>query len=58
MSKQGVTLTRTSNKPRPEGSTPTERVRPPKRPRDSSEPGKCRKAATNIKIAFLKENYP
>jgi hypothetical protein len=58
MSKQGETPTGASKRPRSEDSTPTESVRPLKRPRDSSGPGTCREALTNIKIAILKENYP
>jgi hypothetical protein len=58
MPKQGETLTGASKRPRSEGSTPTETVRPPKRPRDSRGPGTYREALTNIKIAIFKENYP
>jgi hypothetical protein len=56
--KQGETLTRTSNRPRLQGRTPTKRVRPPKRPRKSSGPGTYKDALTNINIAIFKENHP
>jgi hypothetical protein len=56
--KQGETLTETPKRPRSEGSTSTEMARPPKRPRDSSEPGNYKEALTNIKIAIFKETYP
>jgi hypothetical protein len=56
--KHKETLTRTSKRPRPKDSTPTERVRPPKMPRDSSGPGTYEEALTNIKIATFKKNYP
>jgi hypothetical protein len=46
----GETLTGTSKRPTPEDSTPIERVRPLKRPRDSSGPGTYKEALTNIKI--------
>jgi hypothetical protein len=45
----------------PEGSIPTERVRPPrppKRPKDYSGPGTYKEALTNIKLAIFKEKYP
>jgi hypothetical protein len=56
--KHGETSTRTSKRPKLEDTTPTERARPPKRPRDSSGPGTYKEALTNIKIAIFKENYP
>jgi hypothetical protein len=56
--KQGETLTGTSKRSRSEKSTLMERVKPPKRPRDSSGPGTYVKALANIKIAIFKENNP
>jgi hypothetical protein len=35
-----------------------ERVRPPKKSRDSSGPGTYKEVLTNIKIAIIKENHP
>jgi hypothetical protein len=58
MPKSGETLTRNTTRPRPEGSTPTKRVRPPKRPRECSGPGTYKEALTNIRIAIFKENHP
>jgi hypothetical protein len=55
---QGETPTGASKRPRPEGSTPMERVNTPKRPRDSRGPGTYREALTDTKIAIFKENYP
>jgi hypothetical protein len=56
--KRGETSTKTSKRPRSEGSTPTETARDPKRPRDLSGPGTYKEALTNIKIAIFKESYP
>jgi hypothetical protein len=56
--KQGETSTKTSKRPRPEGSTPTEMARAPKRPRDFSGPGTYMEALTNIKMAIFGETYP
>jgi hypothetical protein len=56
--KQGEAQTGASKRPRSEGSTPTEQVRPPTRRRDSRGPGSYTEAMTNIKIAVFKENYP
>jgi hypothetical protein len=56
--KQGEISTRTYKKPRPEDSTPTERVRPPKRSRDSSGPGTFEEVLTNVKITIFKEKQP
>jgi hypothetical protein len=56
--KQEETTTRTSKRPRPECSTPTERVRPLKRTRDSRKPRTDKKPLTNIKIAIFKVGYP
>jgi hypothetical protein len=58
MPKQEETPTGATKKPRPERSTPTERARPPKGPRDSSGSWTYNEALTNIKIAIFKENYP
>jgi hypothetical protein len=55
--KQGETSTRTSKRPRPEDSTPTERVRPPKWPRDSSDPGTYEEVLTDIKITIIQEKH-
>jgi hypothetical protein len=44
------------DKPRSEGSTPTETARTPKRPRDSKGPGTYKEALTNIKVAYLQRN--
>jgi hypothetical protein len=57
MLNQGATPTRTAKRPRPEGSTPTERVTLPKMPRDSRVPETSREVLTNIKIGIFKENY-
>jgi hypothetical protein len=57
MPRQGETPSGTSTRPRPEGSTLTERVRPPKRHRDSRGPGTYKEALTNTKIANLKVNF-
>jgi hypothetical protein len=57
MPKEGEAPTGASKRPRSEGSTPTKRVRPLKRPRDSRGPGTYREALTSIKIAIFKENY-
>jgi hypothetical protein len=57
-SKQGETPTGTLKRPRLEGSTPTKRIRTPKRPRDLKGPGTYTEALTNIKIAIFKESYP
>jgi hypothetical protein len=56
--KQGETSTETPKRPRPEGGTPIETARPPKRPKDSSGPGNYKEALTNIKIAIFKVTYP
>jgi hypothetical protein len=56
--KQGETSTETLNRPRLEGSTPTEMARAPKRPRDSSGPGTYKEVLINIKIAIFRETYP
>jgi hypothetical protein len=58
MPKLGGTPTGTSKRPRPEGGTSVERVRPPEKSRDVSAPGTHMEAVTNIKIAIFKENYP
>jgi hypothetical protein len=52
------TLTETLRWPRPEDSTSTKTVGPPKRPRDSTGPGNFKEALTNIKIAIFNETYP
>jgi hypothetical protein len=56
--KQGETSTKTSKRPRSEGSNPIEMARSPKRPRDSSGPGTYKEALTNIKIAIFRLTYP
>jgi hypothetical protein len=58
MPKQGEALTGASKRPRSEGSTPTEQIKLPKRPRASRGPGTYREALTDTKIAIFKENYP
>jgi hypothetical protein len=58
MPKHGERQTRPAKRPRPEGSTPSERVRPPKMSRDSRGPGTFKKALTNIRVAIFKKNYP
>jgi hypothetical protein len=45
-------------RPRSEGSTPTDAVNPPKKPMNSTGPEIYWEAVTNVRIAFLKENYP
>jgi hypothetical protein len=57
MPKHGGTKTRPAKRPKPEGSTPTERFRPLKIPRDSRGPGTFKKALTNIMVAISKKNY-
>jgi hypothetical protein len=56
--KQVETPTETPKRPRSEGSTPTEMVRPPKRRRDCKGPGNDKEALTNIKVAIFKVTYP
>jgi hypothetical protein len=56
--KQVEIPTETPKRPRSEGSTPTETVRPPKRPRDCKGPGNYKEALTNIKVAIFKDTYP
>jgi hypothetical protein len=56
--KQGENSTKASKRPRSEGSTPTEMIREPKRPRDLNGPGIYKEALTNINIAIFKESYP
>jgi hypothetical protein len=57
--KQGETSTETFQRPRSEGSTPTETARSPKKkPRDSSGSGTYKETLTNIKIAIFRETYP
>jgi hypothetical protein len=58
MPKQGETSTETSKKPSSWDSNPVERIRPPKRPRDSSEPVTYKIELSIMKIALLKENRP
>jgi hypothetical protein len=58
MPKQGEIPTRTAKRPKPEGSTSTESVRPSKRLGDCSGPGTYKEALTDVKIAVFKENYP
>jgi hypothetical protein len=58
VSKQGEASTETHKRPRSEGSTHTETVTAPKRTRDSSEPGTCKEALTNMKINIFRETYP
>jgi hypothetical protein len=52
------TLTVTSKRPRSEGSTSVEEIRPPERPKDSSGPGTYKAALTNIQIGIFKKYYP
>jgi hypothetical protein len=47
--KHGETSTETPKRPRSEGSTPIEKARSPKSPRDSSGPGYYKEALTNIR---------
>jgi hypothetical protein len=47
------TLTETPKRPRSEGSTPLEMVRPPKRPKDWKGPGNYKEALTNIKVVIF-----
>jgi hypothetical protein len=56
--KQGENSTENSKRPRSEGSIPIETARPPKRLRDSNEPGYYKEALTSIKIDIFKETYP
>jgi hypothetical protein len=56
--KEVETSTETPKRQRSEGSTLTETVRPPKRPRDCKGPGNYKETLTNIKIAIFKETYP
>jgi hypothetical protein len=56
--KQEETSSRTSKRPRPEGSTPTDKGRLPKSPRDSNGPGIYKEALTKMKRAILKEKHP
>jgi hypothetical protein len=58
MTKAGETPTGTSKRPSSEGSTPVERVRPPKRPRHSCGPLTYKGVLTNIKTAIFKGNCP
>jgi hypothetical protein len=58
MHKLEETLTGTSKRPRPESSTPVEKVRPPERTKDSSGPGTYKEALTNIQIGIFKGYYP
>jgi hypothetical protein len=58
MLKQEQPSARTYKRPRTKGSNPTERVRPRKRPRDSSGPRTHKEALTNMNIVIFKENYP
>jgi hypothetical protein len=58
MPKQGETPTGTDKRPRAEGSTPIERVIPPKVPRDSTGPGTYKEVLINLKISIFKGNYP
>jgi hypothetical protein len=58
MPKQGKTKIGNSKRPRSEGSTPMEMVRPSKKPKDYTRSQTYIKALTNIKTAIFKENYP
>jgi hypothetical protein len=58
LTKQSDTPTETPKLPRSEGCTPTESVRPPKRPRDWKGPGNYKEALTNIKVAIFKDTFP
>jgi hypothetical protein len=58
LTKQLETPTETPKRPRSEGSTPSEMVRPPKRPRDWKGPGNYKEALTNIKVAIFKDTFP
>jgi hypothetical protein len=55
MSKLGETLTGTCKRTWSAGSVLVERVKPPKRPRDSSGAGTYKEVLTNIKIAVLRK---
>jgi hypothetical protein len=48
-----TTKTGISKRPRPEGSTPNEIIRPSKRPSDYTGPETYKKALTNIKITIV-----
>jgi hypothetical protein len=56
--KQGETPAKTFKRERPEGGTPTEMIRPIKKPRDSRGPGTYKEAVTSIKTAIFRETYP
>jgi hypothetical protein len=56
--KQVEPPTKTPKRPTSEGSTPTEMVRPTRRPRDYKGPGNYKEPLTNIKVAIFKETYP
>jgi hypothetical protein len=49
--------TETPKRTRSEGSTPSETIRPPKRPRDWKGPGNYKEALTNIKVAIFKDTF-
>jgi hypothetical protein len=58
LTKQSKTSTETPKRPRSEGSTPSETVRPPKRPRDWKGPGNYKEELTNIRVAIFKDTFP
>jgi hypothetical protein len=52
------TPTENPKRPRSEGSTSSETVRPPKRPRDWKETGNYKEVLTNIRVAIFKDTFP
>jgi hypothetical protein len=58
MHKLEQTLNGTSKRPRPDSSTPVEKVRPSERPMDSSGPGTYKEALANTQVGIFKEYYP
>jgi hypothetical protein len=55
---QVETLTENPKRPRSAGSTPSETVRPPKRPRDCKGPGDYKEALTGMRVAIFKDAFP
>jgi hypothetical protein len=58
LTKQLETPTENPKRPRSKGSTYSEMVRLPKRPRDWKGPGNYKETLTNIRVAIFKDTFP